>query len=60
MPVGVKYVVTATYYAIVDRWRYDTEEEARAKYSELLVSRPKWKVKAWKEETVRQGQESPG
>lgn len=56
----VKYVVTATYYAIVDRWRFDTEEEARAKYSELLVSRPKWEVKAWKEETVPRGQGSPG
>lgn len=60
MSVGIKYVVTATYYAIVDRWCYDTEEEARAKYSELLVSRPKWKIKAWKEETVPQGQGSPG
>lgn len=60
MAVGVKYVVTATYYAIVDRWCYHTEEEARAKYSELLASRPKWDVKAWKEETVPQGQGSPG
>lgn len=60
MAVGVKYVVTATYYAIVDRWCYDTEEEARAKYSELLASRPKWEVKAWKEETVQQGKGSPG
>lgn len=56
----VRFVVTATYYNIIDQWYFDTVEKAREKYSELLVTRPKWEIRAEREETVPQGLGSPG
>lgn len=56
----VRFVVTATYYNIIDQWYFDTVEKAREKYSELLVTRPKWEIRAKREETVPQGLGSPG
>lgn len=56
----VRFVVTATYYNIIDQWYFDTVEKAREKYTELLATRPKWDIKAEREETVRQEPESPG
>lgn len=56
----VRFVVTATYYNIIDQWYFDTVEKAREKYSELLVTRPKWEIRAEREETVRQELGSPG
>lgn len=50
----VRFVVTATYYNIIDQWYFDTVEKAREKYSELLVTRPKWEIRAKREETVPQ------
>lgn len=50
----VRFVVTATYYNIIDQWYFDTVEKAREKYSELLVTRPKWEIRAEREETVPQ------
>lgn len=51
----VRFVVTATYYNIIDQWYFDTVEKAREKYSELLVTRPKGEIRAEREETVPQG-----
>lgn len=51
----VRFVVTATYYNIIDLWYFDTVEKAKEKYSELLVTRPKWEIRAEREETVPQG-----
>lgn len=51
----VRFVVTATYYNIIDQWYFDTVEKAREKYFELLVTRPKWEIRAEREETVPQG-----
>lgn len=51
----VRFVVTATYYNIIDQWYFDTVEKAREKYSELLVTRPKWEIRTEREETVPQG-----
>lgn len=48
-------MVTATYYNIIDQWYLDTVEKAREKYSEILVTRPKWEIRAEREETVPQG-----
>lgn len=45
----VRFVVTATYYNIIDQWYFDTVEKAREKYSELLVTRPKWEIRAERE-----------
>lgn len=56
----VRFVVTATYYNIIDQWYFDTVEKAREKYSELLVTRPKWEIRAEREETFPQGLGSPG
>lgn len=42
-------MVTATYYNIIDQWYFDTVEKAREKYSELLVTRPKWEIRAERE-----------
>lgn len=51
----VRFVVTATYYKIIDQWYFDTVEKAREKYSEILVTRPKWEIRAEREEPVPQG-----
>lgn len=51
----VRFVVTATYYNIIDQWYFDTVEKAREKYSELLVTRPKWEIRGEREEPVPQG-----
>lgn len=51
----VRFVVTATYYNIIDQWYFDTVEKAREKYSELLFTRPKWEIRAEREEIVSQG-----
>ncbi len=56
----VRFVVTATYYNIIDQWYFDTVEKAREKYSELLVTRPKWEIRAQREETVPLGSGSLG
>ena len=56
----VRFVVTATYHNIIDQWYFDTVEKAREKYSEILVTRPKWEIRAEREETVPQGSGSPG
>lgn len=51
----VRFVVTATYYNIIAQWYFDTVEKAREKYSELLVTRPKWEIRVEREDTVPQG-----
>lgn len=56
----VRFVVTATYYNIIDQWYYDTIEKAREKFSEILVMRPKWDVEIRREEICPQGSGSPG
>lgn len=52
-------MVTATYYNIIDQWYFDTVEKAREKYSELLVTRPKWEIRAERRRLSRKGQDSP-
>ena len=56
----VRFVVTATYCNIIDEWHFDTVERARKKYLELLATRPKWDIRAERQETVLRGPGSPG
>lgn len=54
----VRFVVTATYYNIIDQWYFDTVEKAREKYSELLVTRPNGRSGPRERSLSRKGQDS--
>ena len=56
----VRFVVTATCWNFIDQWYYDTIEKAREKFSEILVTRPKWYVKIRIDEISPQGSGSHG
>gem|GEM_PF-2012647 len=56
----VKFVVTATCWNFIDQWYFATLGEARDKFAEILVNRPKWDIRISREETSRQGSGSRG